>query len=387
MLVQCELMSSRNTSASSRIAEQQDIVRSILILRQVQPHPSSKPDVNLIGEQEKETLEAPRDVKESITQTLKPKSLAQTPKSPDVVFGSRQFATPRTIKQETKDLEQEKERLEHPPGSKKDNLLAEVSGKPSEDSTQVASGISTPLGPNSSSKGPRVSSPDIQAPKDQQRAVSPNTRSEAKIVELNLYSLDPQIRADFTRVTIAWNVANARISEDEIHKQAAKNQADGLTSGLAMLEALRAFERSLVIEIINLIQMENPREQITFLSLKRTEEDLQHGSMVFKAVPSFQLIIQHNFHSRPQRQMGNKEGKDEADVAFKERVIATFGAAGYSEESIEKVLKKGEKAKRKQSEQTMDLQRPTYIRVHKKHLSPETLDDYNLPWVWDDVSP
>jgi len=32
------------------------------------------------------------------------------------------------------------------------------------------------------------------------------------------------------------------------------------------------------------------------------------------------------------------------------------------------------------------LTQPTYIKVHRKHLSPDTLDAYNLPWEWDDVS-
>ncbi len=34
----------------------------------------------------------------------------------------------------------------------------------------------------------------------------------------------------------------------------------------------------------------------------------------------------------------------------------------------------------------MDLTRPTYIKVHRKHLSPYTLDLYDLPWEWNDVS-
>ena len=34
----------------------------------------------------------------------------------------------------------------------------------------------------------------------------------------------------------------------------------------------------------------------------------------------------------------------------------------------------------------MNLSRPTYIKVHQKHLSPETLDAYQLPWERDNVS-
>ena len=33
------------------------------------------------------------------------------------------------------------------------------------------------------------------------------------------------------------------------------------------------------------------------------------------------------------------------------------------------------------------LNRPTYIKVHRKHLSPDTLEVYELPWEWDEASP
>lgn len=81
-----------------------------------------------------------------------------------------------------------------------------------------------------------------------------------------------------------------------------------------------------------------------------------------------------------------KKEKEEADKAFQERLRATFAAAGYSEQSIERILQK-----EKQSsgggggQQLMALTRPTYIKVNRKHLSPDTLDAYNLPWEWDEV--
>ena len=40
-----------------------------------------------------------------------------------------------------------------------------------------------------------------------------------------------------------------------------------------------------------------------------------------------------------------------------------------------------------QTETMKDRTRPTYIKVHQRHVSPETLDVYNLPWEWDKVSP
>ena len=80
-----------------------------------------------------------------------------------------------------------------------------------------------------------------------------------------------------------------------------------------------------------------------------------------------------------------KKKKQEEDEEFRERVIKTFGAAGYSQEHLDQILKQGDKGG-KQEKKIMDLSRPTYIKVHRKYLSPATLDAYELPWEWDEVS-
>ena len=85
------------------------------------------------------------------------------------------------------------------------------------------------------------------------------------------------------------------------------------------------------------------------------------------------------------KQKGEKE-KKEADEEFRERVKKTFGQAGYDEESILKKAEKGKEHGHGKEIKINDLRRPTYIRVHRKHISPETLDEYNLPWYWDEVN-
>ena len=81
-----------------------------------------------------------------------------------------------------------------------------------------------------------------------------------------------------------------------------------------------------------------------------------------------------------------KRDKEAADKAFRDRVKTTFAAAGYSDESIERILEKEGKGGKEGQKKIMDLSRPTYIKVHRKHLSPDTLDAYSLPWEWDEVS-
>lgn len=36
--------------------------------------------------------------------------------------------------------------------------------------------------------------------------------------------------------------------------------------------------------------------------------------------------------------------------------------------------------------QIVALNQPMYIKVHRTYLEPDTLDAYDLPWEWDDVS-
>ena len=81
--------------------------------------------------------------------------------------------------------------------------------------------------------------------------------------------------------------------------------------------------------------------------------------------------------------------KKEQDEEFKKRVKETFGQAGYDEESIEKILKKEEKGGmegHKNKEKQIIGLRPMFLKVHRKHISPDTLDEHDLPWEWDTVS-
>ncbi len=100
-------------------------------------------------------------------------------------------------------------------------------------------------------------------------------------------------------------------------------------------------------------------------------------------------IEEYNIKQLEEKAKKDKE-KKEADEEFQKRVKREFAKAGYDEEDVEKMLKRGEKEKEHgghgKQKKIMDLSRPTYIKVHRKHLSPETLDEYELPWGWDEVS-
>ncbi|CAD6566185.1 MAG: hypothetical protein ASARMPRED_008581 [Alectoria sarmentosa] len=134
------------------------------------------------------------------------------------------------------------------------------------------------------------------------------------------------------------------------------------------------------------IAREKYEEELLLKEAKKAKKKKEEEELKQKAIEEYHL-----------QQLEEKAKKDkekkEADEEFRERVKKTFGQAGYDEESIEKILKKGEKGEKGEKGKEhgkgkeikiKDLTRPTYIKVHRKHVSPETLDEYNLPWEWDE---
>ncbi|RMZ89306.1 hypothetical protein DV736_g3482, partial [Chaetothyriales sp. CBS 134916] len=66
------------------------------------------------------------------------------------------------------------------------------------------------------------------------------------------------------------------------------------------------------------------------------------------------------------------------------KVREKFKAAGYSDERIDRVLHDKRKSRDDgDNSWAIDLSRPTFIKVSRKYLSPDTLDHFNLPWEWD----
>lgn len=184
------------------------------------------------------------------------------------------------------------------------------------------------------------------APHEQTPANEPLSLKDTKVEELYMYHVCPDVKARVGTVDISWSWSDIRVSVDEIRERLAKNQADSLTSVCDILETLDASERSILNKVISWLEPKDREGRITLLSLKRTAQDLQQGRMVFKSVPSFSLIIQYEGPGRTRKQEEQRFGQG--------RIVSHA--------------------------------RPTYVKVHREHLCPETLDAYELPWEWDSVS-
>ena len=94
-------------------------------------------------------------------------------------------------------------------------------------------------------------------------------------------------------------------------------------------------------------------------------------------------------YNRTQKEEEEKEEKEKTEEyeEYRKR-MKKFGQTGSDEESIEKTLKMGMEQGHGKSIniKTRDLIRPATVRVHRKHMSPETLNEYKLPWEWDEVN-
>ncbi|KAL8739049.1 MAG: hypothetical protein Q9181_000231 [Wetmoreana brouardii] len=168
--------------------------------------------------------------------------------------------------------------------------------------------------------------------------------------------------------------------------------------------------------------LETERKMQKLAELERKEEEeaarerAEHERMIADARKAAEKKEQEEFkikvleeaeREKFEKQMKEKKKKDEEDRVFKARLKEMYLSQGYSEESIEIMIKDAEKKKKghgshsphsphavaghdgamvhlTESTKIVSLDRPTWIKVHRKHLDPRTLDDYGLPWEWDD---
>ena len=152
-------------------------------------------------------------------------------------------------------------------------------------------------------------------------------------------------------------------------------------------EALRArYEEERLVEEAK--KAKRKKEEAEFKKKAVEEYEIEKAEKKKKEEESRHRAIEEYERRKAEEQARKEKEKKEADEEFEKRVKETFGKVGYDEESIQKVLKKAEeggKSHKKKDKMIMDLRRPTYVKVHCKHISPETLDAFDLPWEWDTV--
>ena len=142
------------------------------------------------------------------------------------------------------------------------------------------------------------------------------------------------------------------------------------------------------------------------LILKKAKEEAAAAKRKKEDEEFKKRAIEEYNKKQEEKKKKEKEEKEKTNREYEERMIATLRANHYSEAQIELILRRGEKTEMEREAfghghggrhrgasahgnahgKVVALNRPTYIKVHRRHLDPDTLDVYQLPWEYDDVS-
>ncbi|KAJ5217336.1 hypothetical protein N7468_010344 [Penicillium chermesinum] len=85
--------------------------------------------------------------------------------------------------------------------------------------------------------------------------------------------------------------------------------------------------------------------------------------------------IEHILNKKEREEREAKEKKEKEEKEAKEK---------KEKEEKEKKEKEEKERKEKEERERVEKEKTTWIKVHRKHLLPETLIAYNLPWEWDE---
>ncbi|KAJ5297613.1 hypothetical protein PENANT_c005G10894 [Penicillium antarcticum] len=132
-------------------------------------------------------------------------------------------------------------------------------------------------------------------------------------------------------------------------------------------------------ELVRQIKEEEARQA-------REDAEKRAKEMAMKAAAVEEWKLEQERMKQRQREEAARKDKE-----FRDRLRIEFG---YTEEEIEAILKKKNKEEKKEKkeekkedkkeEKKEEKEKATWIKVHRKHLLPETLLAYGLPWDWDE---
>ncbi|KAL2865494.1 uncharacterized protein BJX67DRAFT_175451 [Aspergillus lucknowensis] len=126
------------------------------------------------------------------------------------------------------------------------------------------------------------------------------------------------------------------------------------------------------------------------IALAESERKAKEAAMKQAAVEEWKL-------AEERRKIAEREAAARRDKEFRERLRLEFG---YTEEEIEDIInkkhkkegkegkkkeEKKEEKKKEKEEEEKEERKATWIKVHRKHLIPETLIAYQLPWAFDEL--
>jgi hypothetical protein len=152
------------------------------------------------------------------------------------------------------------------------------------------------------------------------------------------------------------------------------------------------YETAKALERLKIYEKEKAEEEAqkkykAEMEIKKAKEQLEKAEAEKKEKELAKKAVEDWQREEDAKKAKAKKEKEEQDKAVEDRIRQELIDRRWTSAEIEAFLKK-DKADKKASrnEWQLDSLRPTYIKVHKKYLLPETLDVYRLPWDYDSVS-
>ncbi|KAL4799852.1 hypothetical protein BDV19DRAFT_238022 [Aspergillus venezuelensis] len=117
------------------------------------------------------------------------------------------------------------------------------------------------------------------------------------------------------------------------------------------------------------------RDRFTELR-QRLGEDVE-GERIKDKTLSEQAVEEWKL-AEERRRIAEREKEEKAELEFRESLKSRYNFTEELNRFVER-----EKREKKEQEKDQDPSK-TWVRVHRKHLLPDTLIAYHLPWAWDE---
>ena len=175
-----------------------------------------------------------------------------------------------------------------------------------------------------------------RSPKGQRRSPPKSDVVNREEGQLEVYFQKPYIRDIPDGISITWPILfQEAVAHDDILNEVTRDQRRGRSSLLEQLAKLSLEEGQTITAWLH-----GKLRAAELVCVQKTATEITHHGLIIRDVPCIRIIVR----TKPRQQ------------------------------------------ERPAQKRSVDLSRPTYMKVHQKHLSPETLDVYQLRWEWDDVS-
>jgi hypothetical protein len=153
------------------------------------------------------------------------------------------------------------------------------------------------------------------------------------------------------------------------------------------------YETRKALDRLKILEQEKADEEAhekykTEMEIKKAKEQLKKAEAEKEAKELEKRAVEKWQREQDAKKAKEKKEKEEVDKKVEEELRARLMKAGnLSPRQIDDLIHNSKKDdhddRRHINELRIAVSRPTYIKVHKKHLLPETLEVYGLPWTYD----